>query len=160
MTKTVIATALALALTASASAQAPRGVKAGTLTCDISGGIGLIVASQKQVQCLFTPSATRTPETYVGTIRKFGLDVGATAGGRMVWTVYASTTAVRAALAGSYAGATAEATAGAGVGANALVGGSNRTVTLQPLSLQGQAGLNVAAGVAQLELAPAPRRRR
>jgi hypothetical protein len=154
----IVAAAISLAFTASTSAQAQ--VKAGTLSCDISGGIGLIVTSQKQMQCVFTPSATRAPETYVGTIRKFGLDVGVTAGGKLMWTVYAPTTARRSALAGTYAGATAEATAIAGVGANALVGGSNRTVTLQPISVQGQAGLNVAAGVAQLELAPAPRRRR
>jgi hypothetical protein len=158
MTRTTLAAAiLSLALIATASAQ---GAKVGTLACDISGGIGLIVTSQKQMSCVFTPSPGRAPEAYVGTIRKFGLDVGATAGGRMVWTVYATTTARRAALAGSYAGASAEATAGAGIGANALVGGSNRTVTLQPISVQGQAGLNVAAGVAQLELAPAARRRR
>jgi hypothetical protein len=154
----IVAAAISLVFTASASAQAQ--VKAGTLSCDISGGIGLIVTSQKQMQCVFTPSPTRAPEIYVGTIRKFGLDVGVTAGGKLMWTVYAPTTARRSALAGTYAGATAEATAIAGVGANALVGGSNRTVTLQPISVQGQAGLNVAAGVAQLELAPAPRRRR
>jgi hypothetical protein len=40
----------------------------------------------------------------------------------------------------------------AGVGANVLIGGSNRTVTLQPVSFQGQSGLNVAAGVAGIDL--------
>jgi hypothetical protein len=111
----IVAAAISLVFTASASAQAQ--VKAGTLSCDISGGIGLIVTSQKQMQCVFTPSPTRAPEIYVGTIRKFGLDVGVTAGGKLMWTVYAPTTARRSALAGTYAGATAEATAIAGVGA-------------------------------------------
>jgi hypothetical protein len=127
----------------------------GTLTCDISGGIGMIVASRKGVACMFTPSAPGAREVYVGTISKFGLDLGATAGGAMVWGVYAPTVHGFGALAGHYGGASAEVTAGAGVGANALIGGSNGTVMLQPLSLQGQAGLNLAVGVAALELVPA-----
>jgi hypothetical protein len=135
-------------------AQAER-VKAGTLTCDISGGIGLIITSHKDVTCMFTPSQPGPREVYVGGISKFGLDIGATAGGEMVWAVYAPTTRRFGALAGNYSGATAEATVGAGLGANVLVGGSNRTVALQPVSVQGQAGLNVAAGVAELALRPA-----
>ena len=90
-----------------------------------------------------------------GSITKFGLDLGATAGGEMVWAVYAPSNKKFGALAGQYGGASAEATVGAGVGANVLVGGSNRTVTLQPVSVQGQAGLNVAAGVAEIDLRPA-----
>jgi Protein of unknown function (DUF992) len=130
-------------------------IKAGTLTCDISGGIGLIITSHKDVTCMFTPSQPGPREVYVGGINKFGLDLGATAGGEMVWAVYAPTTRRFGALAGNYSGATAEATVGAGLGANVLVGGSDRTVALQPLSVQGQAGLNVAAGVAELILRPA-----
>jgi len=144
----------ALAVTVPAAAQAPSRVKAGTLTCDISAGVGLIIASQKEVQCLFTPAEPGPREVYVGVIRKFGVDIGATAGGEMVWSVYAPTTGRIAALTGSYAGVSGEATVGAGVGANVLVGGSNRTVALQPVSVQGQAGLNVAAGVTDLELRP------
>jgi Protein of unknown function (DUF992) len=130
-------------------------VKAGTLTCDISGGIGLIITSHKDVTCMFTPSQPGPREVYVGGINKFGLDIGATAGGEMVWAVYAPTTRRFGALAGNYGGASAEATVGAGLGANVLVGGSDRTIALQPLSVQGQAGLNVAAGVAELVLRPA-----
>lgn len=146
--------ALAVAVAASGSAQAQGRAKVGTLTCDISAGIGLIIGSQKQVQCLFTPSEPGPREVYVGSIRKFGLDLGATAGGEMVWSVYAPTTGRIAALAGNYVGATAEATVGAGLGANVLVGGSDRTVALQPVAVQGQSGLNVAAGVTDLELRP------
>jgi hypothetical protein len=135
-------------------AQAER-TKAGTLTCDISGGIGMIIGSQKEVTCMFTPTARGSREVYVGTISKFGLDVGATAGGEMVWAVYAPTDRRFGALAGDYAGASGEATVGAGLGANVLVGGSNRTVALQPVSVQGQAGLNLAVGVANLSLRPA-----
>ena len=125
------------------------------LSCDISGGIGLVLGSQKQVSCLFTLGQAGPREVYLGTISKFGLDLGATAGGEMVWAVYAPTSRRFGALAGRYTGASAEATVGVGAGANVLVGGSNRTITLQPVSIQGQTGLNLAVGVAGLELHPA-----
>jgi hypothetical protein len=114
--------------------------------------MGFIIASKKEVTCLFTPSQGGPKEVYVGSINKFGLDIGATSGGEMVWAVYAPTSAGVGALAGTYTGATAEATVGVGLGANVLVGGSNRTVSLQPISVQGQTGLNLAVGVAGLEL--------
>lgn len=150
-----LALAAAVALPATGRAQGVARTQVGNLTCDISGGIGMIIASRKEVNCMFTPAAPGPREVYVGHISKFGLDIGATAGGQMVWAVFAPTTLPFGALAGEYGGASAEATVGAGLGANALIGGSNRTVTLQPLSLQGQAGLNVAAGVAALTLRPA-----
>ncbi|HET7806133.1 MAG TPA: DUF992 domain-containing protein [Pseudolabrys sp.] len=149
-----MAVAAAVALPVSASGQASR-TKVGTLSCDISAGIGLIITSKKDLTCMFTPSQPGPREVYVGSITKFGLDLGATAGGEMVWAVYAPTNRKFGALAGNYGGATAEATVGAGLGANVLVGGSDRTIALQPVSVQGQAGLNVAAGVADLRLRPA-----
>lgn len=136
------------------SAQENR-TKVGTLTCDISAGIGVVIASKKEVTCMFTPAAPGPREVYVGSITKFGLDIGATSGGEMIWSVLAPSDRKFGALAGNYVGASAEATVGAGVGANVLVGGSNRTITLQPVSVQGQTGLNVAAGVAGLTLRPA-----
>ena len=139
-------------VTAIGGAAAQDRVKAGTLVCDVSGGIGLIIASQKQVQCEFNPDLPGPREAYYGTISKFGLDIGATSGGQMVWAVFAPSSRGFGALAGTYSGATAEATVVVGLGANALIGGSNRTVALQPLSVTGQTGLNLAAGVASLEL--------
>lgn len=150
-----LAVAAAFAMPVSAVAQQPNRTKAGTLTCDISGGIGLIVASKKDVTCMFTPTVAGPREVYVGSISKFGLDVGATADGEMVWSVFAPSNKKFGALAGGYAGASAEATVGAGLGANVLVGGSDRTVSLQPVSVQGQVGLNLAVGVAGLSLRPA-----
>jgi Protein of unknown function (DUF992) len=152
--------ALALGLVTAlgtAMSQPVERVKAGTLVCDISGGIGLIIGSQKGVQCVFNPDQTGPgrAEVYVGVISKFGLDIGATSGGQMVWAVYAPTTRIFGALAGVYDGAAAEATVALGLGANVLLGGSNRTVALQPLSVTGQTGLNLAVGVASLELRPA-----
>jgi hypothetical protein len=134
------------------SAAAHERTQVGDLTCDISGGIGLIFGSQRELHCTFMPSTPGAVEYYTGTLTKLGLDVGVTAGGVMIWMVYAPTSRPVGALSGSYAGATAEASVGAGVGANVLVGGSNRTVELQPVALQGQTGLNVAAGVAGIDL--------
>ena len=136
-------------------AQGPERVKVGALTCDISAGMGVIIASKKNVVCAYTPVAPGPREVYTGSITKFGLDIGATSGGRMVWTVYAPTTEIHGALAGDYVGASGEATVGVGLGANVLVGGSNRTIALQPVSFQGQTGLNVAVGVSGLTLEPA-----
>jgi hypothetical protein len=150
-----VVVAAAIGLPAPSMAQAPNRTKAGTLTCDISGGIGMIIGSKKDVACIFTPSQPGPREVYTGAITKFGLDVGATAGGEMVWSVFAPSNKHFGALAGNYGGASAEATVGAGLGANVLVGGSDRTVALQPVSVQGQSGLNLAVGVSELQLRPA-----
>jgi hypothetical protein len=122
------------------------------LRCNVSEGLGLIITSSKEMSCLFT-SARGHREHYYGTIRKFGLDIGATDKGVLAWDVFApSVGPKRGALVGDYAGVDASATIGAGVGANALVGGLNRSVTLQPLSIQAQSGLALAGGVAALTL--------
>jgi len=150
-----VAAAVAVPTASTAAPRHAERTKVGTLTCDISAGIGLIVASKKNLTCMFTPAGHSPREVYTGSITKFGLDIGATAGGEMVWSVYAPTNRRFGALAGHYAGASAEATVGAGLGANVLVGGSNHTVALQPVSVQGQAGLNLAVGVAGIDLHPA-----
>ena len=144
------AVAVAGAATIPAEAQ-PRRVQVGTLACSISAGVGMVVASQRNVSCNFQPDGG-PPEAYTGTMTRVGVDVGFTTGGAMVWGVFADTNRYAGMLSGTYAGATAEATVAAGLGANVLVGGSNHSVALQPLSVQGQVGLNVAAGVGALEL--------
>jgi Protein of unknown function (DUF992) len=152
MVRTFI-TAAALVLAAlSGSAQAQERVQAGQLTCDVSAGIGLIIGSQRNVSCTFTPATPGPIEYYTGTISKLGVDIGVTTGGVMVWLVWSPTNRPVGGLTGNYVGASAEASVIAGLGANALIGGSNRTVALQPLSVQGQVGLNIAAGVAGLDL--------
>ena len=143
----VTAAAALVAVTAAA-----QRIQAGTLTCDISGGIGFIIGSQRTLNCSFAPAVAGPVEFYIGTLTKLGVDIGATSGGVMVWVVYAPTSRPAGALAGTYGGASAEATVGAGFGANVLVGGSNRTIQLHPLSVQGQTGLNIAAGVSGIEL--------
>jgi hypothetical protein len=149
---TKFASLAALTAVVVGAAAAQDRTQAGQLTCDISAGIGLIFGSQRTLNCTFTPSVPGPVEYYTGTLTKLGVDIGVTDRGALVWLVYAPTTRRAGALSGSYGGATAEATVAAGLGANVLIGGSNRTVELQPLSLQGQSGLNVAAGVAGIDL--------
>jgi Protein of unknown function (DUF992) len=133
-------------------AHAQSGVRIGTLSCDVAGGWGFVFGSSKALRCTLTPG-WRHPEHYFGTISKFGVDIGYTSGGVLVWAVFApGPYAGPGALAGDYVGATASATVGLGVGANVLVGGSNRSISLQPLSIEGNAGLNVAAGVGAITL--------
>jgi hypothetical protein len=151
---TVLASAVGLAWAFAAPASAQTGVKVGNLTCNVSSGWGFVFGSSRALNCTFAGPGRY--EYYVGTISKFGVDIGYTQGGVMIWTVVAPTAQLApGSLAGSYAGGTASATVGVGVGANALVGGSNNTVALQPLSIEGNTGLNVAAGVGALTLAPA-----
>jgi hypothetical protein len=133
----------------------PSRLQVGTLTCAMSASIGFIVGSQKNVNCVFRGRPGEPEEAYTGTMTTIGLDIGFTTGGVIVWTVFADTNRYAGMLAGRYSGATAEVSIAAGLGANVLVGGSNRTVALQPLSLQGQLGLDVAAGIGSLELHPA-----
>jgi hypothetical protein len=155
------ALALALAMVPATAQEAGR-TRVGTLTCNISPGVGFIVGGQRQLSCIYASARGRAREAYEGTVSTLGLDIGATSGGQLTWAVFAPTTLRRAALAGTYVGATAGGTVGAGVGANLLVGGSDRTVALQPVSVQAQTGLNIAAGVSQMELRPAiaPARRK
>jgi uncharacterized protein DUF992 len=145
---------LALAIVP-AAAQETKRTMVGTLTCNISPGVGMIVAGQRQLSCIYASARGRAREAYEGTVGTLGLDIGATSGGQLTWTVFAPTTLRRAALAGTYVGATAGGTVGAGVGANLLVGGSDRTVVLQPVSVQAQRGVNITAGVSNMELRPA-----
>ena len=142
--------ALATVLSTPAGAQNDR-VQAGSLECSLSSSIGLVVASQKNVACNYKPQGG-PPEAYVGTMTRIGLDVGITGGGAIIWAVFSGTNRYAGMLAGTYVGASAEASIAAGLGANVLIGGSNRSVALQPLSVQGQVGLNIAAGVSSLEL--------
>jgi hypothetical protein len=130
-------------------------VKAGVLSCEVSGGWGFVFGSSKDMDCNFS-SGAGADEHYTGTINKYGVDIGFTRGGIMVWAVFAPTgTLAPGSLAGGYGGVTAGAAVGVGANAHALVGGSNNTVALQPLSVEGQTGLNVAAGVAGLTLVAA-----
>ena len=147
----------------STAAQAQGGVRVGTLSCNVASGWGFVFGSSKGLHCTFAP-APGHPEFYAGTINKFGVDIGYTQGGVLIWAVFAPTANLApGALNGNYVGATGSATAGVGVGANVLIGGSNSTISLQPVSVEGNTGLNVAAGIGSISLRYQPqtaRRRR
>lgn len=127
------------------------GANVGSLSCTVAGGVGFIFGSSKDMNCLFTRT-DGIAERYSGTIKKYGVDIGFTKEAQMIWLVFAPGSIAPGALTGGYAGATASATVGVGVGANVLVGGGSGQVTLQPVSVEGNVGLNVAAGVGAVEL--------
>ena len=145
----------AVALGSSAQA-ATHGVKVGELTCGVASGWGFVFGSSKDLRCVFLQSHKKAVH-YTGSISKFGVDIGYTEGGVLIWEVVAPTSDVRpGALDGDYVGVSASATAGVGVGANVLVGGFDQSVSLQPLSVSGNEGLNVAAGIGSISLKYAP----
>jgi len=147
-----IAVAALIASIASANALPP--VRAGILQCQGDQNVGFVVGSVTSLECVFQ-SEGRRPEPYIATVRRYGLDIGFTDQTRFSWAVNAPTGRIgRGDLAGNYGGVGANAAVGVGGGGNFLVGGPQNSYALQPLSVQGQTGLNVAAGVADLELQP------
>jgi hypothetical protein len=144
-----------VAMSAPLAAQQGGTTKVGVLRCQTAPAVGLVVGSHQRLRCDFTPDNGGVGESYTGHINRLGVDVGVKGGGVMTWAVIAPTTGVHAhALAGKYVGATGDVSLGLGAGAKVLVGGSHRTVTLQPLSVEGQVGVNLALGVAGLTLRP------
>jgi hypothetical protein len=149
------AVAVAALAVSSAADAAPHGVRVGDLTCNVASGWGFVFGSSKDLHCTYRGNGHF--EHYTGSISKFGVDIGYTEGGVLVWGVFAPTSDMRkGALEGDYAGASAQATVGLGVGANALIGGLDKSVALQPISVEGSKGLNVAAGIGSISLKAAP----
>lgn len=152
---------LALAGVASlpAAAQSGTRVQAGMLTCAVAPSVGFIIGSVRDMTCTFKSNApeSRPLATYKGTVTRFGIDLGVTGAGTLGWAVFAPTNApAPGALAGNYVGVSADAAWGIGGGANVLLGGSNKTIVLQPLSLEGAPGMAIAAGISDLALTPVP----
>ena len=156
--------AVALAAVAPSSARAQAGapapehaaggatVRAGYLTCHVESGWGFIFGSSRKLKCAYALQPGYT-EYYTGSITKFGADIGYLQSGVILWAVLAPTTNLgQGSLAGHYGGATASAAIGVGAGANVLIGGFNHSIALQPVSIEGQNGLNVAAGIVQMTL--------
>ena len=153
MIKSIAAVLCASVLAGLAAAAAMAdGVRVGVLTCKIEGGMGYVIWSSKNVDCLFKPHHAKWRDHYAGTISKFGADIGVTTGSQVAWAVFAPGDLGRGSLAGNYFGATGEATVGVGVGANVLFGGFQNSINLQPVSVQMQTGFNAAGGIASLTL--------
>jgi Protein of unknown function (DUF992) len=143
---------VALASPARTKAQ-PTWTQVGVLTCRVNPSIGFVIAGHQSMECNYQPAGPFPPQPYQGALNMLGLDVGVTAGGVLSWTVFAPTTGVPAgALTGEYVGASGDVGLGLGAGANVLLGGSGRTIALQPLSVEGSIAVNVALGVSMLKL--------
>ena len=151
------ALALVIALAAIAAAQTNSGAqnlavprfdpsaKVGMLNCNVGPEVGFIVGGRAKLSCRYSPSSPSVPTV--------GLDIGATGGGKLAWAVFMPTNGPpHGALTGDYAGVSGQAAVGVGVGGNILVGGSNRSVTLQPFSVEGDTGINLAIGVSDMVL--------
>lgn len=156
--KSLAAATIVLAATASqfspTIAEAAN-VELGVLTCDVDGGIGLLIGSKKDLECVFVPANVNDPEDwYYGSVTKIGLDIGITAATVIKWIVLGvnANSAVPGALAGRYGGVSASASVGIGIGANALIGGSDKGIILQPFSVEGKVGVNLAVGLTGLVL--------
>ncbi len=136
-----------------ANAQGSR-VRAGELVCRGGPSVGLIVGSSQRLSCTFRSFQSGRRYTYSGTMRRVGFDIGITSASRLLWVVFSARSArlKRSTLAGNYVGASGDASFGFGAGANVLIGGFNRSISLQPLSIQGQTGVNLAIGVSNLTL--------
>jgi hypothetical protein len=138
------------------SAAQAQDVRAGVMTCDVDSGFGFVVGSSRDLHCTFLPAAGPA-EHYAGSISKFGVDIGYVQNAVIVWNVVAPTVTLSpGSLTGTYGGATASVTLRVGVGANVLVGGSQNTISLQPLSVEGGTGLNLAGGLASISLTYQP----
>jgi hypothetical protein len=157
MQRSITLAALTIAMLAAsfagAGAQQSR-IQVGVLECRGGASVGFIVGSVTNLGCVLR--AEGMPEDrYVATVRKVGLDLGITQESALAWGVFAPVARLGPGdLSGNYAGAQGSASIGVGLGGNVLVGGSANSIALQPLSVQGQVGLNIAAGLESLELRP------
>ena len=150
----LVAAGLCFGGAANAQQPAPagsKGVNVGSLSCNVAGGVGFVFGSSKALNCIFTPTSGPGAH-YVGEIKRFGIDIGYTKDAQIVWLVFAPGSISSGSLAGSYGGVTVQGTVGVGVGANILVGGSNKEISLQPVSVEGSVGINVAGGLAEISL--------
>ena len=150
---TSLATILILATTVVGGAiAAPAGVKVGVLSCDVSGGLD-IIRSSHSLNCSYVGTGTQATEHYVGHISSLGANLGYTKASKMAWAVFAPSSDYKAkALQGEYGGVTAGAAVGVGVGANVLVGGLDKSISLQPVSFSGSEGVNIAVGISSIKL--------
>jgi len=142
-----------VALTGAASAQTSTWTQTGMLSCKLNPSIGFIIVGHQSMECRFVPSMPGPPQFYEGALNTVGIDIGIIGGGALAWGVLAPTAGVPAGtLAGTYVGASGDVALGLGVGANVLVGGSNRSFALQPVSVEGSVALDVTLGLSALQL--------
>lgn len=145
--------AAALSAVLAPGASLAQSSRVGALQCHLSGGVGMILVENQALDCVFKNQAGGPPSHYIGRLTNVGANIGISGPGKMVWAVVAATNQLGpGALAGDYAGAQGSVAVGAGAGGAVLIGGSNNTISLQPLSVSVGTGLNVSAGVGNLNL--------
>ncbi len=153
------AAALLLAVPGVASSQTSQpaasgsaGVQAGFLSCHVASGWGFVIGSSRNLKCVWEPEKG-VSYNYTGKVGQFGVDLGYHRSSVLLWTVVAATSDKGAkSLEGTYAGVTAQAAIGVGAGVSALIGGFDKSITLQPIAISGEKGLNAAAGVQTITL--------
>jgi hypothetical protein len=137
----------------SSSVAMAQSVQVGTLLCHVSGGVGMIIIENQALDCVYTDAKGSPPQHYIGRLTNVGANIGISGPGQLVWNVLAATNAVQpGALAGDYVGAEGSLAIGAGAGGALLVGGSNKTISLQPLSVSLGTGANLSAGLGNVSL--------
>ena len=151
--KAFIISAVLLGLASQAAGQTPTWTQSGMLKCRLNPSIGFVIFGHQSMECRFVPPAPLPPQIYEGALNTVGIDIGVVGTGGLAWAVLGPAAGVPAgALAGTYVGASGDIAVGAGVGANVLVGGSNRSFALQPLSVQGSVAMDVTLGLSALQL--------
>jgi hypothetical protein len=151
--KAWVISAVLVGFASQATGQTPTWTQSGMLTCKLNPSIGFVIFGHQSMECRFVPSAPLPPQIYEGALNTVGIDIGIVGTGGLAWAVLAPTAGVpRGALAGTYVGASGDVALGAGVGANVLVGGSNRSFALQPLSVEGSVAMDVTLGLSALQL--------
>ncbi|MCC3244422.1 DUF992 domain-containing protein [Methylocystis sp. WRRC1] len=134
-------------------AASAQSAKVGSLVCHISGGVGMILMENQALDCVYQDASGAPPQHYIGRLTNVGLNIGISGPGQLVWGVVAATNSVApGALAGDYVGAQGNVAVGAGAGGAVLVGGSNKTISLQPISVSADTGLNLSAGIGNISL--------
>ena len=155
----IIALAIAGMAPFGARAQAPgqNWTQSGMLRCKLNPSIGFIIFGHQSMECRFVPSLPGAPQIYDGALNTVGIDVGVIGAGGLAWAVLAPSSGISAgALAGEYVGASGDVALGAGIGANVLIGGSQRSIALQPVSVEGSVALDVTLGLSALQLRYVP----
>ena len=152
-------TPIALSLVAAVASATPLlakdapGLQVGKLTCAVQETTNFIVGSTATLGCNYKPATGGAVQYYTGTIKDFGIDIGSVENATLIWGVLAPSADMQpGALEGTYGGVTAGASLGAGLEANALIGGFDKSIALNPLSVQGETGTNITLGVSKLTL--------
>jgi len=140
-------------LALSSSVAMAQSVQVGTLLCHVSGGVGMIIMENQALDCVYKDAKGSPPQHYIGRLTNVGANIGISGPGELVWSVLAATNSIEpGALAGDYVGAEGSVAVGAGAGGAVLIGGSNKTISLQPVSVSLGTGLNVSAGIGNVSL--------